>query len=114
MKIINIEGKKVLVGKQAEAYLAKGLSPKANVDIGPLQINWRANGSRSGLKPVDFLKGDVSINYLRKDLLKTFVSSCGFNWLACYHSFHPERGQAYKEKALRAGYKLKEILSYFL
>ena len=114
VRIVQIEGKSVLKGNQAEEYLKNGLAKNKNVDIGPLQINWRANGSKWNYDPVEFLSGSFSVNFLSNKILKNYVDSCGFNWINCYHSYDKDRGFGYRVKIDSSGVKLRKILESFL
>ncbi|BBH51610.1 hypothetical protein [Fluviispira sanaruensis] len=114
MKVILVEGKNILTGKNAEVFLKKGLAKDKNVDIGPLQINWRANGARSGFEPIEFMSGDFSVNFLSNRILKGYVKSCGNNWINCYHSYNEDRGRSYRIKIQSSGLRLRKILSEFL
>ncbi|KAB8030906.1 transglycosylase SLT domain-containing protein [Fluviispira multicolorata] len=114
MRVIQIEGKKVLTGNNAKEYLENGLSKEKNVDIGPLQINWRANGAHSGKSPIEFLSGQFSVDFLSNKILRNYVKSCGNNWINCYHSYNEDRGRSYRSKIQSSGLKLRKILSDFL
>lgn len=114
MRIIQIEGKKILTGDDAENYLKNGLVKSANVDIGPLQINWRENGSKWKFDPTDFLSGSFSVHFLSKNILKTYVNSCKNNWVSCYHSYNKNLGKEYEEKINSSGNVLRKILARFL
>lgn len=114
MKVVHIDGKSVLTGENAKKYLLNGLLKNENVDIGPLQINWRANGSRFDYHPSDFLNGEFSVDFLKKHILKDYVLSCKENWINCYHSYNKTKGNKYREKIQKSGVKLKEILSGYL
>ncbi|APJ02425.1 lytic transglycosylase domain-containing protein [Silvanigrella aquatica] len=114
MRIVHIEGKKVLTGLNAVSYLKKGLLKNKNVDIGPLQINWKANGSKFNHSPIDFLSGSFSVDFLSQNILKSYVRSCGMKWINCYHSYNQDRGWGYRKKIDSSGFKLKSILSTYL
>ncbi len=114
IRVINIEGKTVLTGVEAQNYLKKGLPKNKNVDIGPLQINWRANGSKWGYEPIKYLSGTFSVNFLSNKILKTYVRSCGLKWINCYHSYDNDRGWGYRVKIDFSGVKLRKILSDYL
>lgn len=114
IRVIHIEGKTVLMGDNAEEYLKRGLPKNKNVDIGPLQINWRANGSKWGYNPIQYLSGSFSVNFLSNKILKNYVSSCGIKWINCYHSYDNDRGLGYRKKIDSSGLKLRIILSSFL
>ncbi len=114
IRIINIGGKTVKTGAEAEKYLKKGLPKNKNVDIGPLQINWRANGSKWGYEPVKYLSGTFSVNFLSNKILKTYVRSCGLKWINCYHSYDNDRGWGYRGKINLSGLKLRKILFSYL
>lgn len=85
-----------------------------NIDIGPLQINWRANGSKWKYKPTDYLDGEFSVYFLSNKILKNYVSTCGMNWINCYHSYDKDRGWGYRSKIYDSGVKLRKILKSFL
>lgn len=114
MRIVQVEGKKILLGDDAENYLKHGLGKKDNVDIGPLQINWRENGSQWKYNPTDFLSGSFSVQFLSKHILKTYVNSCKMSWVACYHSYDKNRGKEYEEKINTSGGVLRRFLSRWL
>ena len=85
MKVIGIPGHESLYGDKAVQY-AKNIKPNQNVDIGPLQINWRAHGSQSGYPPQYFMSGTFSLEYLSKFILGPIVKGCKANWIDCYNS----------------------------
>lgn len=114
MRVIHIDGKTVITGEKAEDYLKNGLSKDKNVDIGPLQINWRANGSKWKYKPIQYLSGSFSVDFLSNKILKTYVNTCGIKWINCYHSYKNERGWSYRRKIDSSGKKLREILGNYL
>ncbi|WP_158998775.1 transglycosylase SLT domain-containing protein [Pigmentibacter ruber] len=114
IRIVNIAGKKTLTGDQAKKYLMNGISKNSNIDIGPLQINWRANGSKFKFEPINFLNGDFSVNFLSNNILKNYVSTCGTKWINCYHSYDKSRGTQYREKIDLSGVKLRKILLTYL
>lgn len=114
IRIINIGGKKTLIGEKAKEFLLNGISNDLNVDIGPLQINWRANGSKFKFEPISYLSGDFSVSFLANNILKNYVSSCGTKWINCYHSYNSERGQQYRQKIESSGIKLRKILLSYL
>lgn len=114
MRIVQIGGKKVLSGDDAERYLKQGLAKNANVDIGPLQINWRENGSKWGNEPLEFLSGYFSVHFLARKMLKVYVNSCQNDWVKCYHSYNKDLGKKYEEKINSSGNTLRKILSGFL
>jgi hypothetical protein len=114
IRVIHIEGKTVMTGVEAEDYLKKGLTKNKNVDIGPLQINWRANGSKWGYEPIQYLSGSFSVDFLSNKILKTYVNSCGLKWINCYHSYDNDRGWGYRGKIDSSGIKLRRILSSYL
>jgi hypothetical protein len=113
MRIINIEGRQVFTGENAKEYLLKGITNSSNIDIGPLQINWKNNGSKWESNPLNFFDGKFSVNFLSNKILKYFVNSCGIKWINCYHSYDKKRGSSYRVKIDAAGVKLKNILSSF-
>lgn len=112
--IININGQKTLTGQDAKKFLENGIKNDEKIDIGPLQINWRANGSHYSYKPSEYFKGDFSVEFIAKNLLKNFVRSCKTDWVNCYHSYNETRGKLYRSKIENAGNKLREILLSFL
>lgn len=114
MRIVHINGKEVRAGKKAEEYLRDGLDKNANVDIGPMQINWRANGSRLHQNPSDFFDGPFSVEFLSRKILRGYVSDCKENWVNCYHSYKLSLGNAYRKKIDISGLQLRRILSRFL
>lgn len=114
MRIVLINGKEVRVGEKAEEYLRNGLSRNANVDIGPMQINWRANGSRLNHNPIDFFDGPFSVEFLSRKILRGYVTNCKENWVNCYHSYKLPLGSIYRKKIDNSGLQLRRILSRFL
>lgn len=110
MRIVQIDGKKTLTGDAAEKYLAQGLPKDANVDIGPLQINWKANGSKWNYDPSRYLDGAFSVSFLSNHILKDYVNSCKENWVSCYHSRNKLKGNAYSQKIIQSETMLKRIL----
>ena len=114
IKVIHIDGKTVKTGADAENYLKNGLPKNKNVDIGPLQINWRANGSKWGYEPIQYLSGAFSVDFLSNKILKTYVNSCGLKWINCYHSYNYDRGIGYRGKIVSSGLRLREILKSYL
>lgn len=112
--IVNIGGEKILVGQSAKNYLEKGLQINENIDIGPLQINWRANGAHHVFDPQQYFKGSFSVRFISAYLLKDLVASCKSEWINCYHSRNKIYGDSYRIKIERSGYVLKKILYDFL
>lgn len=112
--IVNIGGEKTLVGQSAKNYLEKGLKIDDNVDIGPLQINWRANGAHHVFDPQQYFKGSFSVRFISAHLLKDLVVSCKSEWINCYHSRNKIYGSNYRQKIDRSGNDLKKILYDFL
>lgn len=114
IRIVQIEGKTSLSGEAAEIFLKKGLAKDKNVDIGPLQINWRANGSKWEYSPEMYMNGIFSVNFLSNKILKNYVKQCGDDWINCYHSYNKNLGFKYREKIHVSGQKLRKILSGYL
>jgi hypothetical protein len=114
IRIVNIEGKQVLTGNDAKKFLLKGLPKNKNVDIGPLQINWKANGSKWEYEPINYLNGEFSVDFLSNKILKTYVKTCGDKWINCYHSYNKDRGLGYRNKIELSGRKLRNILVTYL
>ncbi len=114
IRIVNIEGKQVLTGNDAKKFLLKGLPKNKNVDIGPLQINWKANGSKWEYEPIKYLNGEFSVDFLSNKILKTYVKTCGDKWINCYHSYNKDRGLGYRNKIELSGRKLRNILVTYL
>lgn len=114
IRIVNIAGKKTLIGEDAKKYLLNGVEKDSNIDIGPLQINWRANGSKYQFEPINFLNGDFSVHFLANNILQSYVSSCGSKWINCYHSYDKQRGYQYRQKIDSSGLKLRKILLSYL
>ncbi len=113
-QIILIDGKKLMTDEDAVNYLKKGLSKNSNVDIGPLQINWRANGSRWRYQPENFLDGGFSVHFLADRILKTYVQTCQGRWVECYHSYKKNLGEDYSQKINKSGLLLRKLLAAFL
>lgn len=112
--IVNLGGKKTLVGRAAKNYVENDLKKDDNADIGSLQINWRANGSRFNYEPEQYFNGSFSVRFISAHLLKDLVISCKTDWINCYHSHNPKRGGNYREKIEKSGNDLKKILYNFL
>ena len=84
------------------------------MDIGPLQINWRAHGSHSGYPAQYFMNGTFSLAYLSKFMLGPLVDGCKANWIDCYNSGNHSIGRKYRAKVDQADLELRYVLAYIL
>jgi hypothetical protein len=115
MKVVQIGGKEALYGEKAVAFVEQGLPAHMNVDLGPLQVNWRANGSKYSFHPKEYFKGQFAVDFVSDYLAVGYLRDCGpYRWIQCYHSYNPERGTAYGQKIWLAGLQLRGILTQYL
>lgn len=113
MKVIGIPGHESLYGDKAVQFL-KEIKPNQNVDIGPLQINWRAHGSNSGYPAQYFMNGTFSLEYLSKFVLGPIVNTCKNKWINCYNSQNHTLGQHYRQRVETADLELRRVLGEIL
>jgi hypothetical protein len=113
MNVVGIPGSESLYGEKAVQFI-KGIGPHQNVDIGPMQINWRVHGSHSGYPAHYFLNGTFSLNYLSKFVLGPIVKGCKVNWIDCYNSWNSSIGSKYRVKVDQADLELRRILAEIL
>lgn len=115
MKVVQVGGKEALYGAKAVAFVEQGLAPHMNVDLGPLQINWKANGSKHPFEPKNYFEGPFAVDFVSRHLAEGYLRDCGpQRWIHCYHSYNPERGTAYGQKIWVAGVQLRGILTQYL
>lgn len=112
--IVAVNGKEILMNKEAFHFLRHGITENSNVDIGPLQINWKANGTHWHYKPEKFMDGKFSVEFLSTKILNTYVTSCHNAWIQCYHSKNKKLGAEYLANIKNARKKLRMLLSKFL
>lgn len=113
MKVIGIPGQSSLYGDEAVHFLTK-IKNNQNVDIGPLQINWRAHGSHSGYPAHYFMNGTFSLQYISKFILRPIVNTCKSNWINCYNSHNYILGQQYRHRVETADLELRRVLGDIL
>ena len=109
MRVIGIPGKGKLVGSAAENF-TKNLTSPINIDIGPIQINWRAHGFHSGFAPEQFFSGVFSLDYATKKIVPNVLRDCKSNWINCYNSKNQRLGQVYRKKIDSADIVLRKNL----
>lgn len=113
MKVVGIPGQDSLYGNDAVKFLST-IKNNQNVDIGPLQINWKAHGSHSGYPAQYFMSGTLSLQYLSKFILGPIVKVCSENWVNCYNSGNRELGHKYRNKIDGADLELRRVLAEIL
>jgi hypothetical protein len=85
---------------------------RTNADVGLLQINWRANGSRFIHSPFYFFSPTYSIDFIQNLLLPTLAKKCNLEWFYCYHSQNSYYKYQYKDRIQGAKKKLIRILQH--
>ena len=91
---------------EARRFLAVSLALTDNVDIGLMQVNWRAWGEtarRFGLGPYDLLDPQTNMWMGCRILVQVLSGRGSFEArLGRYHSQRPERGRRYAQRVLAA------------
>ena len=104
VRINNSKGGKILRGQKALSYLKrlKKMPPKTNVDIGPMQINWRWHKKEFNNDPLNMLNPAMQVKYLTNSFGPEIYNRCYENWIGCYHNpSNKERASGYQAKVLK-------------
>lgn len=102
---------KILVGKQAKAYLKtlKKNGPNINADLGVIQMNWAAHKKGYGYDSVKMIQPAAQVEYLVNQMVSSLTGKCGKNWVGCYHSWaNGERAANYRKQVEKAGPTLRK------
>ncbi len=103
--------KAVFFSAMHSLFRLQNIKPHQNVDIGPLQKNWKAHGSHSGYPAQYFMNGTFSLLYLSKFILGPIVQECRVNWVNCYNSGKHILGLKYRDKIEDADLVLRRVLA---
>lgn len=86
-----------------------------NLDLGILQINFRAHGKKFNNDPHFMINPVNQVGYLVNQMMSELHAKCGDLWIGCYHSWKtPELAIAYQGRVTAAKKKLTNALGVSL
>ena len=95
----------------------KATAKSLNVELGPLQINWKKMGSHAtDFEPIDFLDSLKSVRYLASPWVREKMKGCGEEeWTKCYYKVvRPTAAHLFSLQIDSAGQKLTETVKSLL
>lgn len=85
--------------------------PKANVDLGVMQVNWKFHRGAFELDPQKMLSPSAQVEFVTGSFGQELRSACGEKWIECYHNRRSKKiRKSYSKKISRALTKLNHFL----